>query len=469
MGKLFAGQTKKSIQPISFYNAKITKCDKTMFLTLTNEHEISNLINNFKGKNSSGHDNISNHVIKDLKSCLLVPLTIIFNKSLAEGSFPSIMKAADVVPLHKSKSKLDKGNYCPISLLMTLSKLLEKIVYSLTYQFMEKTNQIYDGQFGFRRKHSCENAFQNLLSDIIKNEVRNKTTIAAFLDLSKAFDTLSHPILFTKLSKYGIQGKSLDWFKSYLSNRTMRVKCSTSESTVTYSDHYNVEYGALQGSCLGPLLFSIFTNALSKHLVYTKCIVFADDTTIYMSHTNHIYLSWCIEQDLETLSDWFHANLLTLNEDKSVTLTFGSKTTGRNIRVNNICLPDITHTKFLGIWLDRGITWEYHMSRLYLKLKRNMRLLNTAKYYLSAHARKNVYYAQIYSHLTYGIIVWGNMIKKDQLHKLQKLQNKSFKALYNEEASVSNFHKHKMLRINEIIKLANMRHAHKIQYSHLPT
>ena len=136
----------------------------------------------------------------------------------------------------------------------------------------------------------------------------------------------------------------------------MRVKCSTSESTVTYSDHYSVEYGAPQGSCLGPLLFSIFTNDLSKHLVYTKCILFANDTTIYMSHINHNYLSWCIEQDLETLSDWFRANLLTLNEDKSVTLTFGSKTTGCNIWVNNKCLPDVTHTKFLGIWLDRGIT-----------------------------------------------------------------------------------------------------------------
>ena len=249
----------------------------------------------------------------------------------------------------------------------------------------------------------------------------------------------------------------------------MRVKCNTSESTVTYSDQYRVEYGAPQGSCLGPLLFSIFTNDLSKHLVYTKCILFAHDTTIYMSHVNHNYLSWCTEQDLETLCDWFHANLLTLNEDKSVTMTFGRKIIGHNIRVNNICLPDVTRTKFLGIWLDRGITWEYHISRLYLKLKRNMRLLNTTKYYLYNHARKNVYYAHIYSHLTYGIIVWGNMIKKEHLYKLQKLQNKSFKALYNEEASASNFHKHKMLRINEIIKLANVRHAHKIQYSHLPT
>ena len=163
----------------------------------------------------------------------------------------------------------------------------------------------------------------------------------------------------------------------------MRVKCNTNETTVTYSDQYNVDFGAPQGSCLGPLLFSIFTNDLSKHLIYTKCILFADDTTIYMSHANHNYLSWCMEHNLDTLSDWFRTNLLTLNEDKLDTMTFEHKFSGCKISVNNICLPDVTHTKFLGIWLDRKLTWDYHMSRLFLKLKRNMRLLKSTKYYLS--------------------------------------------------------------------------------------
>ena len=180
-----------------------------MFLTPTNVSEKSKLIDTLKGKNSSGHDNISNHLIKDLKSCLVDPLTIIFNKSLEEGTFPSIMKRADVVPLYKSKSRQEKCNYRPISMLMTISKLLEKVIYTQTYDFMEKTKQIYDGQFGFRCKHSCENAVQNLLSDIVQNEAQNKITIAAFLDLSKAFYTLCHPILFIKLEKYGSEGKVL--------------------------------------------------------------------------------------------------------------------------------------------------------------------------------------------------------------------------------------------------------------------
>ena len=99
-----------------------------------------------------------------------MPLSIIINKSLQEGAFPQMMKTAYVIPLFKSKDKLSKENYRPISLLLTLSKLLEKVVYKHTYEFMEKTKQIYDGQFGFRSKHSCENAIQNLLGDILKSE-----------------------------------------------------------------------------------------------------------------------------------------------------------------------------------------------------------------------------------------------------------------------------------------------------------
>ena len=233
-------------------------------------------------------------------------------------------------------------------------------MYKRTYRFMENTSQFYEGQFGFRSKHSCENAIQNLVGDVIKGEDQGLITTAVFLDLLKAFDTLSHPILFAKLTKYGIRGLTLDWFKSYLSNRYIRVKCQTSESTTSYSELQEVAYGAPQGSCLGPLLFSMFTNDISKHLCYTKCILFADDTTIYMTHSNQNYLTWCIEQDLETISDWFRANLLTVNEDKSVTMTFhprkfaGSnnptkglpKFTGSNITVNYVTLPDVTHTKF---------------------------------------------------------------------------------------------------------------------------
>ena len=130
---------------------------------------------------------------------MLNPLSIIFNKSLSEGKFPDKMKLADTVPLHKGKDRGIVDNYRPISLLITLSKLLEKLVHKRIYNFLDRNGLIYNSQYGFRPKHMCENAVSKLLSVIIKGYEMYKSTVAVFLDLSKAFDTLSHEILLEKL------------------------------------------------------------------------------------------------------------------------------------------------------------------------------------------------------------------------------------------------------------------------------
>ena len=133
---------------------------------------------------SSGYDTITNKLLKSLCNQICEPLSLIFNKSLSEGHFPSRMKSADVIPLFKSKSMLQKTNYRPISLLLTLSKVLEKIIYSRTYNFLESTRQLYEGQYGFCTKHSGKNIIQNLIADIVKGDTEGKIMKAVFLDLS---------------------------------------------------------------------------------------------------------------------------------------------------------------------------------------------------------------------------------------------------------------------------------------------
>ena len=140
------------------------------------------------------------------------------------------MKLAEVVPLFKSKDWSEKSNYRPISLLLTISKLLEKIVYKRVYTFLNNTNQLYCSQYGFRTGHFC-----------------------VFLNLSKVFDMLEHTAIFQKLERYGIRGNALEWFKSYLSNCKIRVKINN-----TTSKEFPIYYGTPQGSCLGPLIFPNF-------------------------------------------------------------------------------------------------------------------------------------------------------------------------------------------------------------------
>ena len=186
----------------------------SLFLCPTNEQEIVKLISNLPNKRTSGFDHVDNTILKELKFHLSEPLTVLFNHSLHEGKFPGVMKLAEVVPLYKGKDKAQTTNYRPISLLITISKLLEKIMHKRTYDFLSNSDQIFASQYGFHSKYSCENAIQELVRNIVKGYEQNKKIISVYLDLSKAFDTIPHQILYEKMDRYGIRGTSLEWFKS---------------------------------------------------------------------------------------------------------------------------------------------------------------------------------------------------------------------------------------------------------------
>ena len=163
------------------------------------------------------------------------------------------MKMADMFPLFKSKDRTEPNNYQPISLLLTLSKILEKVMYTRVYNFLIDTNQIYSCQYGFRSGHNCKHAVGELISSVLRGFQQNEFTLGVFLDLSKAFDTLDHQILLEKLYKYGIRGTALNWFASYLSNQMIRVKCMvTSTGKTEYSEYESVSYGTPKGHVLVP-------------------------------------------------------------------------------------------------------------------------------------------------------------------------------------------------------------------------
>ena len=199
IGKNYADKIATPDKNINLYLELIRRNKQSAYMTPTYETEISRLIDKLPNKRSSGHDNIDNIMLKRLKVAIVKPLVKIFNASIETGIFPTNMKTAEVVPLHKSGSREDKNNYRPISLLLTISKLLEKIVYKQVYAFLDSTNQLYNSQYGFRADHSCSQAISELVGEVAKNTEKNHTTCSIFIDLSKAFNTLEHTTVIKKL------------------------------------------------------------------------------------------------------------------------------------------------------------------------------------------------------------------------------------------------------------------------------
>ena len=473
VGNNFVQKIKEPTTSIRDYIKQIPINFKNLFLHPATELEVLRLINELPNKKSSGFDKIDNTLLKEIKFEIATPLTILFNTSLSEGTFPDLMKVAEIIPLYKGKEKFLTSNYRPISLLMPISKLLEKIVYSRTYEFLNKTDQIFNSQYGFCSKHSCENVVQELVGAVVKGYENKKSTILVFLDLSKAFDTIPHKILFMKMEHYGIRGIALDWFKSYLANRSLRVKCTAgSESDITYSSKYGINVGTPQESCLGPLIFLIFNNDIFRHLDYCYCILFADDTTLYYSHNNLQYLQWCILHDLSILVDWFKANKLTLNIDKSVFLLFKHgypKTEITSLKFDGIVIPRHKSVKLLGINIDEKLNWQEYINSLMLKLKRNIHLLKCNKDFFNRDTLKLIYYGHIYSHISYGICVWGNMIPQTIIKKLQKFQNKCMNLIDKRNITMDKkYSHHRILRIKDILLLENCKIGYKLIHKQLP-
>ena len=342
-----------------------------LFMILTTPGDIIAIISSFKSKTSSGHDGVSSKLVKDLKYAISFPLSIIINNSLAMGLVPNMAKLAKIIPIYKAKDKKDISNYRPISLLPVVSKILEKIVHKNVYTFLEKNKIVYASQYGFRKNRSTVNAITELVCHIT-NAIENKqSTLSVFLDLSKAFDTIDHNILLHKLELYGVRGLALNWFQSYLSDRKQYVLYNNVQSQTL-----DITCGVPQGSVLGPLLFLIYVNDIANCLTHSKLISFADDTTVFLSSKciNDLYKN--MNSDLVDLTNWFKANRLALNLNKSYCMLFqpngNQNTVGNTLNIGVDPIEHKLYCKFLGIFIDNPLRWNNHLSHISAKLSRSV-------------------------------------------------------------------------------------------------
>ena len=239
-----------------------------------NSDIVEKTILELSSKNSCGADGLSTNLLKRISKIIAPPLCVIINQSLVIGMFPDRLKVAKVIILFKKGYDMF-DNYRPISLLSSISKVVEKIVFIQVYDYVSKQKLLYDGQYGFRKIHSSELAAIELVDRIHLYLDKGQLPLSVFLDLSKAFDTLDHSILLTKLNFYGFSGSALMWFRSYLSNLQQFV-----DFDGTVSDVRTLSTGVPQGSILCPLLFIIYMNDIHIASKQFNFILYADDTNM---------------------------------------------------------------------------------------------------------------------------------------------------------------------------------------------
>ena len=312
--------------------------------------EIHKIIMSFKNE-ATGYDDIKSDILKMSLQYICEPLAHMCNMSLIQGTFPQELELANKIPLYKSGDPHVFNNYRPVSLLPTLSKVFEEVMYTRLISFLETHKILICNQFGFRRSYSSYMALMVTINEITRPLENGEHVVGIFLDFSKAFDTVNHDVLSNKLNHYGVWGNALEWFTSYLSDRRQYVTYNGCSSSTKY-----IKCGVPQGSILGPLLFLLYINGLQRVRNSSIPILLADDTNLFYKSTYKHFLEEQINKELKQVSMWLKVNKLSLNVSKTHYIIFTrKKKTGNalNIRIENQIIHEVYKTKFLGVIIDK--------------------------------------------------------------------------------------------------------------------
>ncbi len=344
---------------------------------------VLDIIKNINIHTATGPDKISNIFIKNTGNILCKPLTYIFNYCLLHSVYPYQWELSHWSPIHKKESRFKRENYRPISLCSNIGKILDKIIFTTLYKYLEQNNLLNEYNYGFKRKTSCQHNLSMLLHNVYENINNNCDSIILFMDVVKAFDKVDHKILLQKLYALGIKNSELKWFKNYLSDRYSKCVIHGHES-----EKYHVQTSVTQGSVLATLLWSIFSYDITDNVI-TNPYIFADDTALVEKiERNDIQVGFnAVQYDIKQLIDWSEKNKIEFSKTKTkyIIISNSHKQNYPELYYKDILLERVTNYKQLGLYIDENLNWEQYINYIITKLSKNIHMFKLIRNRIDFH------------------------------------------------------------------------------------
>ncbi|CAI6345283.1 unnamed protein product [Macrosiphum euphorbiae] len=407
------------------HSIQIINDDQTPNNDYITPNEVLDIIKKLPKAKAPGMDQITNTTLKNLPSSSIITLARIYTACLRYSYFPKYWKTAAVIMIPKpGKPHSAPENYRPISLLNTMSKILEKLILFRLKKYIEPRPE----QHAFRTGHSTTLQLTKLIDDLSVSQGRKQRTAALFLDMEKAFDRVWHNGLIHKLLGTRTPINLVKLIKSFLTNRQFFIKISHHQSTTR-----QIEAGVPQGSCLSPLLYTVFINDLpSEPQVSTS--LFADDTMFHTSNKNATYAILRLQRQINITTRWLTQWRLRLNVSKTVAILFGTKATTKlkKITIHNTEINWSSDAKYLGVTLNKSLSLHNHVEDIINKAKRSRAalypLLNS-KSHIPINARLSLFKIYIRPILLYAAPAWGPKISRSNWKKIEAVQNVGLRSI----------------------------------------
>ena len=423
---------------LSKHNLSLSNLQNDSSTSLTNQKfnmltlvtaDVEKAINGLQNKKSAAWDKLSAQIFKEIPKTFAKIQTPMFNKSIKQGTFPPRLGQSIVFPRHKKGDKKDVRNYRPIHNLTIISKIFEGCVKEKLSNYLDHINFFPDSQCGFLKNKSTDIALFNHITDICNSIENNRVTIGVYLDLAKAFDTVEHNTLNSKLKQIGIEDTMLEWFCTYLRNREQVV-----EIRGVKSNRAKLPIGVPQGGVHSATLFLIYINDLHQLPLKAKIMGYADDTALLYSEKTLTDVKEAFKHNMKILIPWFRKNFLHLNLEKCNFVIFAYKMPDWPDEFK-LELPDIgpelwiegtKEVKYLGLWLDEKLTWKTHSLYLQQKLRESTYLAYHLKTHINTNLLLKLYRPLFESNFSYGIIHWG---ASHHIKPIKIIQNKLCRSL----------------------------------------